>query len=143
MKIDINPTIQQATAEEKMILDIYNQSCYYIFYSSDGESVSVKFSPKTLEEFIPNKTVSQVMEMWQEGYKRQYEEAVHALEVGLSPWRTKSVYKDIVKYGHVVDKEYIGEEPAPLTDDGRKHYEGVVSKLSKKLGQISFVKIVV
>ena len=88
MKIDITPIIEVANELEAICLQYRNIDALYKFVYPNGEDLSTMFDAKSLSEFRPSITVSEMINIWEEGILRRYAEALEAVKTKLHPTET-------------------------------------------------------
>ncbi len=150
MKIDIQPNIRLATRTEKIILEMREIPALYNVLTSDGKQFSTMFDDKSLSEFLPSRTVSEMLKSWEEGINRQLDLYKNSIEQKIHPYWTRST-KTMVHYpqyaGHP-ELEYrwngkYHDEPVQMTKDQIRIFQKEVEKLEKINGKFVFEKVVV
>ena len=148
MKIDIKPKIKLASPLEKVILEMREIPALYAVYTSDGKEYSTQWDEKSLAEFCPNRTVSEMLKNWQDGFLSQIEQYKKAVETNTHPFWTSTV-KTMVHYpqyaGHP-ELEYrwnnkYHEEPAEMTKAQNRFFQSEIKKFEAISGELTFVKI--
>lgn len=134
MEIDVTPIIEKASGVDKALIEMYDMECLYVFNCENGERYSRVMTQKDLDEFVPSKSVSEIITQWEEGIDRRLGVALRAAETGLHP-----IFKD-----DVTDDEgnVTGSVPRPLTEDGIINFKREAEDLKEQLGEIKFVKLV-
>lgn len=140
MKIDINPNVERATGLDLIAIDVMGHDYLYVVRTANGEDFTVKFKEKDFNEFQPNKTVSEMMEIWEQGLVNQLEVAKRVVETNEHPTWTQPVYENVEYNGRVVKKKIIGEKPYKLSST--TNFQLTVERISKQLGKMTFVKLV-
>ena len=131
MKIDIQPKVERATGIDLIAIDHMNAGPTYVVRTANNEDYTVHFCEDSLDKFQPRRTVSEMMEIWEEGLKRQLKEAEKVVKTGNHPTWTNSVWDG--------DK-LIGYEPYKLSDT--TIYQKKIVELKKKIGKMKFVMLV-
>lgn len=141
MIIDIKPVIIKANQFERTCMEMREIDALYQFNLSNGEQYSVQFDDYSLTNFLPNKKVSETLISWEETLQRRYDEAVKTVKTGIHPtWETttREYYPNTeIWTGRMI--------PAPykLTKDEIKSWEKLSEDIKKKLGKLTFIKIIV
>lgn len=141
MKIDIEPIIEIATGLDKLRLQTQGLDALYFVRLANGAEFTVKWDRDGLENFLPNKTVSEMMKLWEEGIIRDIEKNKKAVETGEHPTWTQPVYEDVEYFGRFKKKQ-IGTKPYKLNDYSIENFKMFVERDIKKLGKMEFVKLV-
>jgi hypothetical protein len=135
MKIDIEPIIDKAGELDKICMEMRQIPHLHVVRLASGINYTVKFDDKELAEFLPKRNVSEMLVAWEEGIKRQYDEAKTALETGLHPTFTVQVLDFL--------KRPTGEtKPKELDRYEKAHFKRVMVDREKEFGKLTFHKIV-
>jgi hypothetical protein len=146
MKIDIQPIVELADKFDRICIDMREIEALYVVRLSNGKNYTTKFSKKELDEFLPNKNVSEMLVAWEENINRRHAEAVEAVKSGLHP--TQTFERPIMYKGTTIDgKAY--ELPTKETETvrsqldryGKANYRREAKDLAEQMGKLSFVKI--
>jgi ribosomal protein L31 len=142
MKIDINPVLRQTTPTEKIILEMRGILCLYVVLTHDGNEYSVQFDEKSLSEFCPSRTVSEMLKSWETGFKRQIAEYQKALKTNIHPYWTHTA-KVMIDKGKSWERWNGRYEEVPLEMDKsqRVFFQSEIDRLKAKSGPLTFVKI--
>jgi hypothetical protein len=134
MKIDVEPIVEKAEGIDVTILKLRNESSYYVIRLANGNNYTVKWTLKELEEFQPNKTVSEMIKSWEENILRRYEVAKTALETGLHPTRRLEVLDQFKRpTGEIVKK--------PLDLYEKAGFKREMTDREKEFGSMKFIRI--
>ena len=141
MIIDCEPIIEVATGINRVAIDIREIGALYVARLANGEDYSTTFDAKELVLFQPKKTVSEMLKSWEDGLQREYETAINAVETGIHPyWKAqRKVMDPVFKHywtGKYEECDYI------LNEDGIKSFKNIAERLSKKLGKLTFHKLI-
>src|SRR5689334_13908184 len=99
MIIDVTPQVRQANEIETIAMLAYGDTERYVFMRGDVEH-SVQFTEKTLAEFIPKRSVSEMLKSWYESLIRDYNYFQKAVETRQHPvWTTTMKDPDSVGLG--------------------------------------------
>ena len=142
MKIDVNPRIVEANEIQKLMLELRGIDCLYIVCLANGCEYTVTWTRKELDEFCPNKTVSEMLKTWEEGIKRQHDLYVSSLETGLHPYHTKIIQIELPKNSYSFAKPKFETVPIELTKQSKEYFTKAVEKLKQQFGELYLVKIV-
>lgn len=143
MKIDINPIIEEANNTDRICMDMRDIEALYVVRLANGKDYTVKFDKKSLDEFQPSKTVSEMLIDWEDNILRRYNEAVKAVETGLHPTDRVNVPIMIeLAHGHSIPSGKMTTEKRELDRYEIKHYESVIANLPKEFGKLTFHKLV-
>lgn len=142
MKIDIEPIIEKANDIDRIVINMREIEALYVVRLANGKDYTTKWAKKEMDTFCPNKTVSQMIQQWEEGILRRHAEAVEAVKTGLHPTFTTTrlvTYpnSDVPIYPHKTVTE-----PQQLDYYGKKNFKRVIQDLELEFGKMSFVKIV-
>ena len=142
MKIDLIPTIEQADERDRICIDMREIEALYVVRLANGEDFTTKFDKKELDEFQRSKTVTEMMNEWEENIIRRIAIIDEALKTNLHPTFT---------FERNIMVDYGGDFPVwtgkterlrcELTKEGRLSFMKDKAKLSKQLGKMSFIKI--
>jgi hypothetical protein len=135
MKIDIEPITEQAGEMDKICMEMRQIPHLHVVRLASGTDYTVKFDDKELSEFLPKRTVSEMLAMWEEGIKRQYDEAKTALETGLHPTYTVQVLD-------MFNRPTGETKPKELDRYEKAHFKRVMADREKEFGKLTFHKIV-
>lgn len=147
MKIDIQPVIETADKTDRICIDMREIEALYVIRLASGINYTSKFSKKELDEFVPNKTVSEMIQAWEESIVRRHAEAVEAVKTGLHP--TWTFERPIMYKGTTITGEAY-EVPTRQTETvrceldryGKANYRREARTLADEMGKMTFVKIV-
>lgn len=149
MKIDLQPKIRLANDFEKIVLETREIPAIYNVLTSDGKQFSTMFDDKSLAEFLPNKTVSEMLKSWQEGIGRQIELYKNSIKLGIHPYwtATKKTMVHYPQYAGNPELEYrwngkYHEEPMQLNKIQKKFFLSEIERLEKISGELVFEKVV-
>jgi len=141
MIIDIEPIIIKANNFERTCIEMREIDALYEIRFANGGEFSTQWDKKSFDEFLPKKTISEMLTSWEETIKRRYDEAVNAIETGIHPtWE-----RDEREY-HPITKVWTGKMigvPYKLDKNQIQGWKRIAENLEKKLGKLIFVKIVV
>lgn len=138
MIIDIIPQVRKATQIECIAMELYNDEYRYVFMRGDVE-FSVQFTEKTLSEFIPKRSVSEMLVSWYNGLVAEWQRFQTAVETRQHPlWTTTQ--KDPNYKGFLKNYEMI-IVPYALNDREVKEFEGYANRAKEKLKPITFWRI--
>jgi hypothetical protein len=139
MIIDVTPQVRQANNIETIAMNLYGETERYVFMRGDVE-FSVQFTPKKLKEFIPKKTVSEMLVSWFQGLVTEYERFQKAVDTRQHPtWTTTQ--KDPEYKGFNKNYQMI-TVPYSLNDREVENFKGYATKAKAKIQPITFWKIV-
>lgn len=143
MKIDVEPKLIQDNSYWNGIIELRGIKALYFFELANGDRQTVMFDGKSLDEFQPNRTVSEMISIWEDNFVRLLEEATTALKTGLHPERKKMVGTNQFtrKWGEEVEIMVESDEPDELDDYDIAYFKSVIKRVGPKLGSISFLKI--
>jgi hypothetical protein len=142
MKIDRIDIVRKGTELETYIMNTYNENARYVFLDKNGKEHTVQFSPKRLDEFLPSRTVSETITMWEEGIKNKIKHYESCIKTGEHPYWTTIQYYYVIVEGYTFPVEKTMERPSLMTKDQIKHFKSEIEKLKEIDGKMSFVKIV-
>lgn len=135
MIIDVEPIIEQAGGFNAIVLENREEPCFFVVRLANGDALTTKWTNKEIKEFQPNKTVSEMMKIWEEGFTERYNVAKTALETGIHPTETVEVLD--------MFQRPTGEKIPKQLD---KYEKGFFTKefysMEKMIGPLTFVKIV-
>jgi hypothetical protein len=146
MKIDITPIVEKAGDFDSICLTSRHIEELYVVRTANGAQYSTKFDAKSLGDFQPSKTVSEMLKSWEENIIRRCEEATLALSTGLHPTRTFE--RDIMV---TIEKKYVTYEcstgeteiiRSKIDSYERRHFKHLVKALTHQFGSMEFVKII-
>ena len=142
MKIDIEPIIERANHIDRIVIDVREIEALYVVRLASGKDYTVKWEKKEMDTFCPNKTVSVMIQQWEEGILRRHAEAVEAVKTGLHP--TFTVTRLVTHPNSVVPVYPHKTESVPQQLDyyGKKNFKRVIKDLELEFGKMTFVKIV-
>lgn len=147
MKIDVTPIIEQADDWHRTVIDARELEALYVVRLANGKDYTTEWDKKGLTEFLPKRTVSEMLHEWEEGIKRRYAEAVEALRTGLHP--TFTVVRHIMYKGTTITGEPYEAKtgkteivPQQLGKYGKENFKRIKKDLKEEFGTLSFVKIV-
>lgn len=142
MKIDLIPTVEQADERDRICIDMRNIEALYVVRLANGENWTTKFSKKELDEFQPSKTVTEMMNEWEENIIRRIAIIDEALETNLHPTFTFERKIEIeYKPGFPVWTGKTEIVRCELTKEEQLSFMKDKAKLTKQLGKMSFIKI--
>jgi len=131
MKIDIQPKLRQATATEKLCIELREINALYVFITKDGEEESVKFDEKSLDEFCQSRNVSYVLNSWKEAFVSQCEKYRKAVKTNIHPLWT-CTKKDMVEYPQYKgtpelqfrwEGKYLYDQPLEMTKEENAYFK--------------------
>ena len=139
MKIDITPTIEKANERDSICIRMREIPCLYEIRLASGKVLSTQFDDKSLSEFLPNKTVSEVLKSWEENFHIRYNRAKEALSSGLHPSFTveEKVLVNGINFGGKTRTV-----PAPLNQYTTEHMKNEMIEMEKCFGGLQFIKII-
>jgi hypothetical protein len=150
MKIDIKPNIRTANETEKVIIEVREIPALYNVLTSDGNPFSVMFDDKSLAEFVPSRTVSEMLKNWEEGINRQLNLYKNSIKQNIHPYwtRTAKTMVHYPQYAGTPELEYrwngkYHDEPVQMTKEQIKFFQKEVERLEKIKGPLTFEKVVV
>lgn len=139
MKIDIEPRIEIADEFHRIVLDTREIPALYVIRLANGEDFSVKFEHDEMQSFLPSKTVSETIKMWEEGIIRQCEIYKKSIETGIHPcWKSsRKIINPITQIwtGRYEECDYI------MNKSEIESFQRLLELTEKKLGKMEFVKI--
>jgi hypothetical protein len=146
MKIDLTPKLEQANDTDAICIKMRDIEALYVIRLANGKDYTTKFSKKELDEFQPNKTVSEMISIWEKGIKRRYDIAKNAIETGLHPHRTFE--RPIMISGTNIKGE-VWEIPSGKTERVRSNIDSYEKRSFKRemndremeFGSMVFIKI--
>ena len=131
MIIDIEPIEMKADEFYSVALKERNLECFYCFLLQNGDQYSTMFEPKEMELFCPSKTVSEMMNNWEESIQREYEKYAKAVKTVKHPfWRKTILTDDGVKISVLED----------LNKESLEAFQMFKDIEEKKIGKLKFVK---
>ena len=145
MEIDIKPIIEEASHLDKIALHYREEDAFYLFRTFEGKDYSVKFTKQSLDEFQPNKTVSEMIQSWEANIDRRIKQIKKALKTGKHPYNKKWVESETewtIRYGKRVRKMVESDEYEDLNAVDIKSFNTSLNNLTKESGKISFIKLV-
>lgn len=138
MIIDVTPQVRKANEFETIAMLAYGDTERYVFMRGDVE-FSVQFTPKALEEFLPKRTISEMLVSWFQGLVAEYERYQKAVDTRQHPvWTTTQ--KDPNYKGFNKNYEMI-TVPYPLNDREVENFKGYAARAKAKIKPITFWKI--
>jgi len=114
----------------------------YVVRTANGVDYSTKFDKESLAEFVPKRTVSEMLKSWEETIKRRYDEAKLAVRSGYHPFRTFE--RETVLFtpsGHEYKNGEIEIVRSKIDRYEKNHYRHVAEQLEQQFGAMQFVKI--
>jgi len=143
MEIDITPTTEAATELQETIISSRGIDCLYQVKLASGEPHTVQFDAKSLDEFQPKRTVSEMIQIWEDGIKDKIDTYTNALKINQHPTNKKWVESGEFKwkYGSKVPVFIETDEPAELDDYDRKGFKLHIHRLNEQKGKMQFIKI--
>jgi hypothetical protein len=139
MKIDIDPILEKAEGFKRVVLETREIPRLYVVRLASGVDYSVEFDDKSIAEFQPNKTVSEMINSWEEGLQREYDMYCKAVETGIHPsWKSQK------KVLHPITGTWTGkcEEVDYIMNKGEiEGMKVMIGRAKAKLGKLSFVQI--
>lgn len=96
MKLDIKPIIEKATEEMAWILKGREIEELYVVRRANGEDHTIMWTLKDLEEFLPNRKVSEVMLDWEESNTREIERCRLAISTKKHPTFTSESKEGVI-----------------------------------------------
>ena len=140
MKIDIEPVIEKANELDRICMDMRGIDALYVIRYANGKDCTVKWSRAEIATFVPNSTVSEMIERWEQGTIDRYNEICKTLETGLHPTWTKSV-PVLDSRGNKTGRYNTVPESID-TYHQRSGWERQKSQVAEQFGKLTFVKIV-
>ena len=143
MKIDITPIIETANETDKLILKWREIPAFYVVKLANGEVFSTKFSPKELDEFCPNKTVSEMLQGWENRFIELHKQYTDAVSTGIHPLWTHTA-KVMEKTHPFLPEKWTGkyeEVDLQMTKSQIKYFSEEAERLKLQFGKMQFVKI--
>ena len=142
MKIDIEPIIERANHIDRIVIDVREIEALYVVRLASGKDYTVKWDKKEMDTFCPNKTVSVMIQQWEEGILRRHAEAVEAVKTGLHPTFTTTRLvthpnSEVPVYPHKTVTV-----PQQLDYYGKNNFKRVIKDLELEFGKMTFIKIV-
>ena len=142
MKIDIEPIIEKADEYHRIILDVRGIEALYVVRLANGKDYTVEWEKKEMDTFCPKRTVSEMIQAWEESITRRHAEALEALRTGLHPTYTVTRLvthpnSEVPVYPHKTETV-----PQQLDYYGKRHFKAVAKSLEAEFGKMTFVKIV-
>ena len=92
MQIDVTPKVIIATGSIRTIIDVCDKEALYYIGADEDTVFSTIWDRKTLAEFQPNKTVSEMLKTWQDGVKRRIEFIEEIIVSNKEPYRPYEKY---------------------------------------------------
>jgi len=137
--------VVQATELQQYVMQTYDYHAMFHFRYADGTSASVEFTPPQLEAFQPNRSVSEMMQIWQDGMTKRREHYEQSLAEGFHPYwsenrrarATDLITKKVVEVGFA---EY--EFRHPINKSHREFFEREIERLKVREGTMICEKIV-
>jgi len=134
MKIDITPVkISAPTPAAKLRMEIYERPLFAV-QRANGEICTVDFDPKSLDEFLPNRNVSQVLQDWEDNHQRRILHLKDCLEKGIHPHWERDVETE--------DGNILKDQDVPLTASQKLFWETELATLRAQSGKLTFVAYV-
>lgn len=144
MEIDIKPTFEKAKGFDATCIESREIDALYVFRTFEGVDYTVKFDKKGLDEFQPNRTVSEVMKTWETNIDLRIKEIKKAIRTKKHPYLKKMVESETeftYQYGTKRPKLIESDEYQDLHDSDIKSYKDSLDNLALQSGKISFIKI--
>ena len=149
MEIDIKPKLRLANEREKTILEMREIPALYNVLTSDGKEFSVMWDDKSLAEFCPSRTVSEMLKSWQQGFIDKIELYKKSVELNIHPWWTvtKKTMVHYPQYAGHPELEYrwngkYHEAPYEMTKAQNRFFQSEIKKFEAINGELTFEKIV-
>lgn len=145
MRIDVTPTIEKADDIQRFIMNTYGWDAMYCVKLANDKEYTVTFNPESLAEFQPNKTVSEMMKQWQEGFQHTIDRNTAMLKTGYHD--THTVKQPKVKYvlpngTEVLSRDEFEDVPRELDSYEKKSMRYWIRDAKSKLGKMKFIKFV-
>jgi len=142
MNIDIQPTIEQANDLDAQILSTRGIEALYVVRLHSGEDYTTHFDKQSLAGFQPKRTVSEMMNSWEETFRRRHAEATATLKSGDHPTRTFE--REIIEQmqGFTRNTGRFETVKSKIDKYERAYYKSVVVDMTNCFGNLEFVKIV-
>lgn len=140
MKIDIEPVIEKANELDRICMDMRGIDALYVIRYANGKDCTVKWSRAEIATFVPNSTVSEMIERWEQGTLDRHKEICDTLETGLHPTWTKTV-PVLDRRGNKTGRTQSVPESID-TYHQRDGWERMKKDIEKQFGKMVFVKIV-
>lgn len=140
MKIDMKPLIETANETDRIVLEMRKIEALYVVRTKNWEELTVKFDKKGLDEFLPERNISDMLLKWEAGFIRNYDELMDALHEGIHPW-----FKNKEEILHPITEQPTGkykDVDRPLTKSEAKSFLKQAEEIKQKFGKLTFVKIV-
>jgi len=145
MTIDITPTLEVANDLDAQCIKMREIDALYVIRLRNGEDYTTKFDLKSLDEFQPNKKVSEMMASWRDNILRRIKIYTKALKYNQHPTQKKLVDtgRTLKRYGETIPVMEYGDEPEELDDYDRKAFKKFIHDLTEEKGSMELVKIIV
>lgn len=142
MRIDLNPYVRRASPLEQTIMEIREISSLYVCLTSDGNEFTVQWDSKSLELFCPSRSVSEMLQSWQDGLIREYQLLVNSVNSGIHPYHTKreQVLHPIT---NLWTGKWLENQPLNMTKSTSKVFERRIEELKLITGPLTFVEITI
>ena len=145
MRIDIEPTLEVANDFDAQCIKMREIDALYVVRLANGDDYSTKFDLKSLDDFQPKRTVSEMMTSWRDNILRRIKIYTKALKYNQHPTQKKlnvDTGRTIRRYGETVPVMEYGDDPEELTDEQRKYFKSFIHELTEEKGSMELVKII-
>lgn len=141
MKIDIDPIIQPANELEKAVIEMREIEALYVVKLANGKEYTVQWDKKGLAEFQTSRTVSEMLQIWEDGIRNRYEVAKGALATGLHPLHT--VKRQLFYPGTEIPMaDKFETVPKQLDWYEKRYFKLEMKDREQEFGKLTFHKIV-
>ena len=138
MVIDIEPIVTPASDTIKIAMEMNGETERYVVRLANGNDYSITFTVKGLEEFLPNRTVGEMLVAWEEGLQREYDRAVNVVLTGIHPeWKSRAENPNWKPF----EPKTI-EVPYTLNKQQIKSWAYHAERKKLQLGKLTFHKLV-
>lgn len=141
MRIDFVTECRPATDLEKIAMDMYGDYQRYEILTSDGKQYSIQWNFKSLDEFLPKKSVSEVLKDWQNNFIRLIAEYKDCIKYNQHPNWTTTQYYYTFERGRTFPVEHTFERPQQITKSQREYFQKEIEKLENIKEELKFVAI--
>ena len=142
MTIDIEPIIEKANEFDRICMDMREIDALYVIRLANGKDYTVKWDLKEMGTFCPKRTVSEMIQAWEESILRRHAEAVEAVKTRLHPTFTVTRFVTYPNSDVPVYPRQTITEPKTLDYYEKQHFKYVARTLAEDFGKMTFIKIV-
>lgn len=145
MKIDIKPIIERASDRHDLIITTRGIECLYSIRYANGKECSVDFDPKSLDEFLPSRTVSSVLKGFEKGDIDKLKVVQKAVTTNKHPY-LRNIIEELVPHDYIPGRMVLTTRYGhykKLDSYQRKHFESELKRLTELSGKYQFVKIII